>query len=186
MSNLYILLSTKRMPDFVSSPANFCHLLLSFVGYFDVFPNLYHAQGTICGLPGTGVLPVVCLFFLVTPKKFLKVRWDVSPNPHHYTRGTRLRVCPAVLTENPANAIFISVLSFLSVLMLTPRQQSDFSHIYSFSRPCGGQILLSVFIFSICLCSTMPAPIPNGTLWLQTSPVLGLPLVERRPHYLVP
>ena len=27
------------MPDFVSSPANFCQLLLSFVGYFDVFPN---------------------------------------------------------------------------------------------------------------------------------------------------
>ena len=27
------------MPDFVSSPANFCHLLLSFVGYFDVFPK---------------------------------------------------------------------------------------------------------------------------------------------------
>ena len=26
------------MPDFVSSPANFCHLLLSFVGYFDVLP----------------------------------------------------------------------------------------------------------------------------------------------------
>ena len=42
------------------------------------------------------------------------------------------------------------------------------------------------FYFSICLCSTMPAPVPNGTLWLQTSPVLGLPLVERRPHYLVP
>ena len=39
----------------------------------------------------------VCLFVLVTPRKFLKVRWDVSPNPHHYTRGTRLRVCPAVL-----------------------------------------------------------------------------------------
>ena len=28
------------MPDFVSSPANFCHLLLYFVGYFDVFPYL--------------------------------------------------------------------------------------------------------------------------------------------------
>ena len=42
------------------------------------------------------------------------------------------------------------------------------------------------FYFSICLCSTMPAPVPNGTLWLQTSPVLGLPLVERRPHYLIP
>ena len=45
--------------------------------------------------------------------------------------------------------------------------------------------LVSVF-FSICLCSTMPAPVPNGTLSLQTSPVLGLPLVESRPHYLVP
>ena len=42
------------------------------------------------------------------------------------------------------------------------------------------------FYFSICLCSTMTAPVPNGTLWLQTSPVFGLPLVERRPHYLVP
>ena len=25
--------------DFVSSPANFCHLLSSFVGYFDAFPD---------------------------------------------------------------------------------------------------------------------------------------------------
>ena len=33
-----MLLHTERMPDFVSSPANCCHLLLSFVGYFDVFP----------------------------------------------------------------------------------------------------------------------------------------------------
>ena len=41
------------------------------------------------------------------------------------------------------------------------------------------------FYFSICLCSTMPAPVPSCTLWLQTSPVFGLPLVERRPHYLV-
>ena len=39
MSNLCILWHTKRMPDFVSSPANFCYLLLSFAGYFDVFPN---------------------------------------------------------------------------------------------------------------------------------------------------
>ena len=39
MSNLCILLHTKIMPDFVSSPANFCHPLLSFVGYFDVFPK---------------------------------------------------------------------------------------------------------------------------------------------------
>ena len=84
------------------------------------------------------------------------------------------------------STFFISVLSFLSVLMLTPCQQSHFSHVYSFSRPCGGQILVSVFIFSICLCSTMLAPVPNGTLWLQTSPSLGLPLVEWRPHYLVP
>ena len=30
------------MPDFVSSPANFCQLLLSFVGYFDVFPNIHY------------------------------------------------------------------------------------------------------------------------------------------------
>ena len=28
------------MPDFVSSPANFCHLLPYFVGYLDAFPNL--------------------------------------------------------------------------------------------------------------------------------------------------
>ena len=32
----------------------------------------------------------------------------------------------------------------------------------------------------------MPAPLPIGTLCLQTSLVLGLPLVERCPHYLVP
>ena len=30
----------KEWQSFVSSPATFCHLLLSFVGYFDVFPNL--------------------------------------------------------------------------------------------------------------------------------------------------
>ena len=44
---------------------------------------------------------------------------------------------------------------------------------------------LSQFFF-ICLCFTMPAPLPIGTLWLQTSLVLGLPLVGRGPHYFVP
>ena len=34
-----ILLHTKRIPDFISSPAHFCQLLLYFVGYFDVFPK---------------------------------------------------------------------------------------------------------------------------------------------------
>ena len=59
-----------------------------------------HAQGTVLGLPGTGVLPVLRAFRIsVTPKKFLQVRWDASPNPHYYTRGTRLRVCPAVLGQ---------------------------------------------------------------------------------------
>ena len=59
-----------------------------------------HAQGTVLGLPGTGVLPVLRAFCIsVTPKKFLQVRWDASPNPHYYTRGTRLRVCPAVLGQ---------------------------------------------------------------------------------------
>ena len=83
----------------------------------------------------------------------------------------------ASMTENPANAIsvssygcssvcssmflylplrvctlyiyyfFISVVSLLSVLVLTPRQQNYFSHNYSFSGPCCGQILVSVFIF---------------------------------------
>ena len=37
-----------------------------------------------------------CLHILVTPRKFLQLRWDASPNPHFYRRGTRLRVCPAV------------------------------------------------------------------------------------------
>ena len=53
---------------------------------------------------------------------------------------------------------FILVLSFLSVLMPTSRQQSHFSNVYSFSGPCGGQILVSVFYFYFCLRSTMPAP----------------------------
>ena len=40
----------------------------------------------------------VCSFFLwQTLIKFLKARWDASPNPRHYTRGTCSRVCPAVL-----------------------------------------------------------------------------------------
>ena len=48
--------------------------------------------------------PPVCLVrssFLsyvpfVTLKSFLQVRWDASPNPHYYTRGTRLRAYPVV------------------------------------------------------------------------------------------
>ena len=82
-------------------------------------------------------------------------------------------------------SLYYFSLSFLSVLMLTPRQQS--------LPPCL-QLLRAMwrpnpclrFYFSICLCFTMPAPIPIGTLWLQTSLVLGLPLVGRHPHYLVP
>ena len=59
-----------------------------------------HVQGTVLGLPGTGVLPVLRAFCIsVTPRKFLQGRWDAIPNPHYYTRGTRLRVCPAVLCQ---------------------------------------------------------------------------------------
>ena len=65
-----------------------------------------HAQGTVLGLPGTGVLPVLRAFRIsVTPKKFLQVRWDASPNPHYYTRGTRLRVCPGVLGQTVFRSI---------------------------------------------------------------------------------
>ena len=46
--------------------------------------------------------------------------------------------------------------------------------------------LSQFFNFLFACVYTMPAPVLNGTLWLQTSPVFGLPLVERRPHYLVP
>ena len=61
---------------------------------------IYHSQGTVLGLPGTGVLPVLRAFRIsATPIKFLQVRWDASPNPHYCTRGTRLRVCPAVLDQ---------------------------------------------------------------------------------------
>ena len=63
---------------------------------------IYHAQGTVLGLPGTGVLQVLRAFRIsVTPNKFLQVRWDASPNPHYYTRGTRLRVCHS----NPAHGL---------------------------------------------------------------------------------
>ena len=40
-----------------------------------------------------------CLLYLRNPQKFLQVRWDASPNPHYYTRGTRLRVCPVVFGQ---------------------------------------------------------------------------------------
>ena len=56
-----------------------------------------HAQGTAPGLPGAIVLPVLRAFR--NPKKFLQVRWDASPNPHYYTRGTRLRVYPVVSSQ---------------------------------------------------------------------------------------
>ena len=82
----------------------------------------------------------------------------------------------ASMKENPANAISVSsygcslvcssMFLYLPLSVYTlyiyffyfsfilpvgphanPRQQSHFSHIYSFSGPCGGQILVSVFIF---------------------------------------
>ena len=56
-----------------------------------------HAQGTVPGLPGAIVLPVLRAFR--NPKKFLQVRWDASPNPHYYTRWTRLRVYPVVSSQ---------------------------------------------------------------------------------------
>ena len=56
-----------------------------------------HAQGTVLGLPGASILPVLRAFR--NPTKFLQVRWDASPNPHYYTRGTRLRVCPVVFGQ---------------------------------------------------------------------------------------
>ena len=60
--------------------------------------------------------------------------------------------------------IFSTIVSFLSVLVPTPRQQSYFSHNHSFSGPCNGQILVSVFNFLSACVYTMPAPVPNGTL----------------------
>ena len=36
--------------------------------------------------------------------------------------------------------------------MPTPRQQSFFSHVYSCSGPCGGQILVSVFFIFLFAC----------------------------------
>ena len=39
------------------------------------------------------------LISFVTLKSFLQVRWDASPNPHYYTRGTRLRVYPVVSSQ---------------------------------------------------------------------------------------
>ena len=56
-----------------------------------------HAQGTVPGLPGASILPVLRAFR--NPKKFLQVRWDASPNPHYYTQGTRLRVYPIVSSQ---------------------------------------------------------------------------------------
>ena len=38
-------------------------------------------------------------FLSYVPKKFLQVRWDASPNPPYYTRGTRLRVYPVVSSQ---------------------------------------------------------------------------------------
>ena len=69
----------------------------------------------------------------------------------------------ASMTENPAESL-LPYLQFLQALWRP--------------NPC-----LS-FYFSICLYSMMPAPVPNGTLWFQTSPILGVPLLERCP--LVP
>ena len=38
LSDLYILLHTKRMPEFCKLTSKLLSALLSFVGYFDVFP----------------------------------------------------------------------------------------------------------------------------------------------------
>ena len=42
------------MPDSTSSRANICHLLLSFVGYFDVFPNARGPNATYVPPPPVG------------------------------------------------------------------------------------------------------------------------------------
>ena len=49
----------------------------------------------------------------MTPRKFLQARWDASPNPHYYTRGTRLRVCPVVLDP----AVFRSTCTWDSIFL---------------------------------------------------------------------
>ena len=77
-------------------------------------------------------------------------------------------------------------LSFPSVLMLTPRSAESLPSCLQLLQALWRPNPCPSFYFSICLCSTMPAPLPIGTLWLQTSLVLGLPLVERLPNYLVP
>ena len=44
-----------------------------------------------------------------------------------------------------------------------------FSHNHSFCWSCNDQILASVLKIFYYLCSRMPAPVLNGTLWLPTS-----------------
>ena len=77
-------------------------------------------------------------------------------------------------------------LSFLSVLMLTPQSAESLPSCLQLLRALWRPNPCLSFYFPICLCFTMPPPVPIGTLWLQTSLILGLPLVERRSHYLVP
>ena len=48
---------------------------------------------------------------------------------------------------------FSSIMSSLSVLLPTSRQQSYLSHNHSFSRPCNGQILVSVLLIFYFACA---------------------------------
>ena len=65
-------LHIKRMPDFVSSLANFCHLLLSFVRYFDVFPYK----------------------FMVTKFPYRVYSWPISRKKRLFETTTKSPPCP--------------------------------------------------------------------------------------------
>ena len=81
---------------------------------------------------------------------------------------------------------FSSIVFSLSVLLPTSRQQSYLSHNHSFSRPCNGQILVSVLLifYFACAVGCLP-PYLMVHCGCKHPSFFGLALVDRRPHYFV-
>ena len=106
MLKLWILLHPKRSPDFVSSPANFCQLLLSFVGCFDVFPYQSLAW-----------LSWHRLSFIFHPCPIYRSMFSKQDLAHKLPLSSRLRAFREFLSDNDfADSVYLQLYGFAFLL----------------------------------------------------------------------
>ena len=99
MSNLCILLHTKRMTEFCELVTNFCQLLIPFVGYFDVFPK------RVSLIPAKPSELVICLEFFPYYSLFYHITFPFSCLPWYEIFYRLLNELAEILNRSEDNHV---------------------------------------------------------------------------------